>query len=135
MIATMAVIFYFSNQTGEVSKEVGSSVAETMNIVKTNDKSDASQTLLLFGLNLRKWAHVWLYGILGLTVYEWMLSTPKAIVLCFGYSIFDELHQHLVPGREAKLMDVLIDVVGFGMVILLADICRRIHKRMTRNGV
>lgn len=119
MIFTMAVIFYFSNQPGERSIAVGNTVAQTMNITPANEWVDESHTKLLLGLNLRKWAHIGLYSLLGLCAAEWALSIPKAVLICLGYAVLDEVHQYFVPGREAKLSDVLIDFIGFIIAILI----------------
>lgn len=37
---------------------------------------------------------------------------PLAFVIALLYAIFDEWHQSLVPNREARLLDVGIDMVG-----------------------
>lgn len=118
MIFTMAVIFYFSGQSGDKSNAIGNTVAQTMKIPATNEVIDESHTKLLFGLNLRKWAHVGLFGLLGLATYEWLLSLPGVLIIGFAYSALDEFHQYFVPGREAKTVDVLIDVVSFLLVVL-----------------
>lgn len=125
MIVTMAVIFYFSGQPGEKSNAVGNVVAQTMNITPAGEWVDESHTELLLGLNLRKLAHIGLYGLLGLCVYGWVSSVPKAVLICLGYSVLDELHQIFVPGREAKGMDILIDAAGFVAVIFVFAIVRK----------
>lgn len=135
MIITMAVIFYFSGQTGEKSTAVGNTVAQTMNIPKTNSWIDESHTKLLFGLNLRKWAHVGLFGLLGLTASSWILSFPKAFLICLIYSVLDEVHQYFVPGREAKGMDVVIDVIGFTIVIGVLVAARTLQKKVAGNRI
>ncbi len=64
-----------------------------------------------------KTLHVLEYGILFLL---WCLalgdnksySTKLAAALTIFYGITDELHQTLVPTREGRLRDVLIDALG-----------------------
>lgn len=133
MIVTMAVIFYFSGQPGEKSNAVGNAVAQTMNITPANEWVDESHTELLLGLNLRKLAHIALFGVLGLCAYGWVLSVPKAVLICLGYSVFDELHQIFVPGREAKTMDVVIDAIGFVIVIGVLGVARTLQKKVVGN--
>lgn len=133
MIATMDVIFYFSGQNGEKSNEVGNAVAQTMNITPSVAWIDESHTKLLFGLTLRKWAHVGLFGLLGLTASGWILSLPKAMLICLAYSILDEIHQYFVPGREAKAMDIVIDAIGFVAVIVLIGVVRTVRKKVAGN--
>ena len=42
------------------------------------------------------------------------LSRPSvwAWALCLAYACFDEWHQSLVPGRQASLLDILLDAAG-----------------------
>ena len=37
------------------------------------------------------------------------------ILLCLIYAIFDEIHQHFVPGRSSSIVDLLVD--SFGIVL------------------
>ena len=37
------------------------------------------------------------------------------------YAISDEIHQYFVPGRSAEIRDVLIDVLGANIGILLIN--------------
>lgn len=46
------------------------------------------------------------------TLWSRRWSFPLAFVIALLYAIFDEWHQSLVPGREARLLDVGIDMVG-----------------------
>ena len=69
---------------------------------------------------VRKLAHVTEYFMLGVLLagtwnlyrsragYGWMLPWIIGTV----FAAFDEIHQWYVPGREAKITDVLIDSVG-----------------------
>lgn len=132
MIFTMAVIFYFSGQTGDKSNAIGNTVAQTMNIPATNEVIDESHTKLLFGLNLRKWAHVGLFGLLGITVVEWTESSFKTIIICFLYAISDEVHQLFISGREARAVDILIDAVGFVAVVLILEVVKTVRNKMVR---
>lgn len=133
MIVTMSVIFYFSGQNGEKTNEVGNAVAQTMNITPANEWVDGSHTELLLGLNLRKWAHIALFGALGLCTYGWIMSVPKAVLICLVYSVLDEVHQYFVPGREAKAMDVVIDAIGFVIVIGMLGVARTLQKKVVGN--
>ncbi len=80
-------------------------------------------------LIIRKFAHSFEYFILTI-LYLFALknslkiSQKKAIlvsiVLAILYAISDETHQLLVPGREGKIQDVLIDSIGVGLGGLLS---------------
>jgi len=69
---------------------------------------------------LRKAAHLAEYGILAILWLRALtaggLSRRRAflfsILFCAAFAISDEIHQLYVPGREGRISDVLIDVVG-----------------------
>lgn len=108
-------------------------MTEIMNIIQINDKVDVSLTKLLFGLKLRKWVHIRLFGVLGITVFGWSLSFSKANIICLVYVILDELHQFFVPERNAKVTDILIDTAVFLLEIVLFSTFRRMQKVFEKN--
>lgn len=118
MIAVMVVIFIFSNQSGEKSHAISNAVAEKVNIETQYDWQEASTIPLFWGLGLRKWAHIGLYAVLGLTAIKWTCLWWKAGLICYGYACLDELHQLLVGSRGASITDTFLDAIGFGIVIL-----------------
>jgi VanZ family protein len=118
MIVVKIVIFVFSNQNGKKSHSISNAVAETVK-VEGNQWQEASTMPLLFGFNLRKWAHLIMFGILGLTAWGWLVSLWKAIGVCYLYTCFDEIHQLFISGRRASIVDTFIDAIGFGIVIVL----------------
>ena len=87
---------------------------------------------------IRKIGHMAVFGILAWLVYmalpgEWgcrrraWLAGPLAIV----YAVTDELHQALVPGRYATLMDVLIDTAGIVVALVaMAWWVRRCERKL-----
>jgi VanZ family protein len=75
---------------------------------------------------VRKSAHFIEYMILGILFFNSFFDGIKMKTVTFtaflcglGYSITDELHQIFVPGRTAKIMDVLIDSTGVASGLLL----------------
>ncbi len=65
--------------------------------------------------------HLTGYGLLGLFLYRafnrgfypWQVRNAlKSTLFGLLYAISDEIHQLFVPGREASLTDVLIDLAG-----------------------
>jgi VanZ family protein len=61
--------------------------------------------------------HMLGYGLLALSLSyaagnHHIKSLGVAGVLAFLYSISDEMHQSFVPGRDASLFDVGIDLIG-----------------------
>jgi len=78
--------------------------------------------------SLQNAAHVPAYAWLAWT-WRWALcawlTVPNARVLAAfaitaGYGVLDELHQSFVPGRYASVADVLLDLAGAMLGLLLA---------------
>ncbi len=78
---------------------------------------------------IRKLAHLTEYAVLGIFLYHameagrprgWQWRTALAAILIAGlYSLTDEFHQTLVPGRGPALHDCAIDTVGATMGTLI----------------
>lgn len=122
----MLIIFFFSHQPGEVSTKVSNAVANTLQIEQQSEHVSVSTQPLFAGLNIRKYAHIILYFLLGvfavLSVKEnqqkWYVKLFTAFIICFLYSCSDELHQMFVPGREASIRDLCVDSIGYGIAIV-----------------
>lgn len=132
MISTMAVIFYFSAQTGETSKAVGNVVAQTMNIKPDVRWRTPANTPLLFGLGLRKWAHVFLYTCLGITALGYFRRIVPAGTLCYIYAVLDEIHQLFLEGRTATFKDTLLDECGFFLALVIWGVLIFAFKRVKK---
>lgn len=82
-----------------------------------------------------KLAHVVVYAILGMLCLRAMRRTTDmgtwktgalSVLIVLGYGVSDEIHQMFVPKRSSDVLDVLADVVGGTLgVILLSRIRRR----------
>ena len=68
---------------------------------------------------LRKLAHATEYAILAALLLRAMRELP-AWALAVVYAVSDELHQHFVPGRAGRPLDVAIDATGALVGVLLA---------------
>ena len=123
LIGWMLLIFLFSNDTGEVStKKSDGLIIGTIEFLLERDLTDAEKIKYVdwFVTPVRKGAHLLIYFVLGYlmisTLKEFRLVDKRtyifAVILCVLYSISDEVHQYLVPGRSAGVIDVLIDTVG-----------------------
>ena len=111
LISWMAIIFLFSNQSGEISEGVSNGVLSIFS------------NLIPFELGpyfIRKVAHFLEFMILGI-LFVLLFKEYKAldkkqilycILLCILYACSDELHQMFVAGRSPKVFDVLIDTFG-----------------------
>lgn len=127
-ILWMAVIFYFSHQPADISKEESGKVLVMMNLM-TEDDMDAeenSRTSLLQRF-IRKTAHVTVFFILGIlitisirnTVFSELGTYIAAYIAGTLYGISDEVHQMFIPGRGPQLRDVFLDSVGVLIGVLI----------------
>ncbi len=86
-------------------------------------------TVLRVEFFLRKAAHVSEYAVLAVLLYRAFvhtvfqsrraLSAGLVLLSCAAYAASDELHQSFVPSRTASLRDVMIDVCGATLAVLL----------------
>lgn len=136
-VIIMAVIFFFSSQTGDESAAVSDGV------ISAAAGSEMVGTGLITVI-VRKSAHFLEYAALGAMVYFGLRGfgddkkQGRRIVFSglFGglYAATDELHQYFVPGRACMAADVLIDMCGafFGAVVMLL-LCRLIGRLVKNN--
>jgi len=76
---------------------------------------------------IKKSAHLIEYGILAILLYRALLNydvnTNKALffaILIAGlYGVSDEFHQSFTPGREPAVRDVIIDMVGATIGVII----------------
>ncbi|MCI8639488.1 MAG: VanZ family protein [Coprococcus sp.] len=122
LILVLIIIFIFSNQAGDQSAQISDSLAETIHVEPDNSGLGPGGRPILFGLSIRKYAHIFLYIVMGIFVF---LSLKKstlrpviAVGICYSFAALDELHQYFVPGRTALFSDTLIDALGFMPAIL-----------------
>lgn len=134
----MVVIFLFSNQDSTISKRQSGTVVDFIESLG----SSLGEDLLTF--LTRKAAHIFVYFVLGLLVYNLLrtygMSAKKTIVfsilIVLSYASFDEIHQLFIPGRSGELRDVLIDTMAASVgVVLYALIDRARHSKKTENNV
>ena len=108
----MLIIFFFSNQSGDVSVMVSNGMKDILT------KNEFLNKLFLF-FPIRKCAHIFLYFMLSFLIYK--VGKDKIplkylyflnVFICFTYAIIDELHQLFVFDRGASVKDVLIDTTS-----------------------
>lgn len=76
---------------------------------------------------IKKGAHVLIYGVLALLLLRALVGSghdPRtasylAILLSLCYALTDELHQSMVPGRQASIFDLGLDYIGATTASLL----------------
>ncbi len=136
MLAVMIVIFIFSGQQGAASAGASNGVGEWLLGllgIEIPPGMSASRVPIIFGLNIRKLAHIFLYFLLGGTSFLFAATLPVktvakvrpavsggiALVISLLYACLDEVHQSFVPGRAAQIQDVGVDAIGFVLAIVL----------------
>lgn len=124
LIFWMGLIFYMSNQPGEISSKQSGIVIKMLEIMGISLKSSIADTATFI---VRKTAHFTEYFILYmliLNVLKYYMKIKKAIifsfVLTFSYACTDEIHQYFIPGRAMAFKDVLIDSSGALLAMLIS---------------
>lgn len=149
IIICMSVIFLFSHQPADDSRETSSKVViKIVEIFDIKDSLDKAQTLSLadrLHRTARKVAHFTIYAVLSFLFallfkeYNYKLKHifNRAVVFSFLYACTDEFHQLFVSGRSCELRDVCIDSLGaaFGASIALALIILIAKKGQGKNGI
>ena len=92
--------------------------------------SDLGTGLGGWDLALRKAAHLAEFAILGALLARALLGTTRwwswpAWLAGTAYAVTDELHQHFVPGRQASVLDIVIDTVGVAVGVLAVKAASR----------
>src|ERR1051326_3496430 len=86
-------------------------------------------TLVRLEFFIRKAGHVSEYAVLAVLLYRAFvhtvfqsrraLSAGLVLSLCAAYAASDEFHQSFVPSRTTSLRDVMIDICGAPLAVLL----------------
>jgi VanZ family protein len=129
----MAVIFMLSNEVASVSSARS---AVIVNDIVNNLHVSLPESILMF--LTRKAAHIFMYFVLGILIYnvvkEYGFSTKKAMLLsilfAISYASFDEIHQLFVQGRSSEVRDVMIDSTASTVGVCLHYYFDQIRKRI-----
>lgn len=130
VVAWIIVIFVFSSQPGDISNGNNRFVINIFKICGFNLDSILGN---MANFLVRKAGHFTEYFILYILLvnalkesFGYKKAAFMAISLVFLYACSDEVHQIFVPGREARIRDVLIDTSGgaaaFGLLKILKKI-------------
>ena len=126
LISWMVLIFNLSAENADTSSKTSGRIVDKvihLLIPDYENLSDNEQREIKdnFQFVIRKTAHFTIYGILGVFAFLSMATYKNIPIIfrlispafvCLIYSVSDELHQRLVPGRSGELRDVLIDFCG-----------------------
>lgn len=133
LVGLMCVIFTLSHQPASESSQTSSSVIRFLAEIFIKDFENLStneQLEIISSLQfiVRKGAHFSAYFVLGVFSFFTFLTynTPAfiwrsliSLSVCFAFSVSDEIHQLLIPGRSGEIRDVLIDTCGSMLSILI----------------
>ena len=128
LILWMLFIFIMSSFNGVMSGNQSESIAVL--IYNLFDISDTEKVSLI----VRKCAHVSEFFILGILVVNLVSKYNVkhiyfiSFIICVLYSSSDEFHQLFVPGRSGQVTDVLIDLIGVVLGLLLVFLIRCFRK-------
>lgn len=124
----MVVIFQFSDKPAQRSDTQSLFIIKQINIIANNLGFKGELLNNDWNYFVRKAAHTCEYAMLGILLFLAFSSTGivnkkllvYTILICVIYAVTDEIHQAFVPGRAAKVTDVLIDtfgsLIGIGLI-------------------
>lgn len=123
LILWMILIFWFSNQSGNVSGKMSDGIIfEVIRFIESLFRISLGNEkfIVTFAFVIRKVAHFSLYFVLGILwmilLKEYRVSLGKqviyALLFCIIYACSDEIHQLFIPGRSGNLIDTMIDTTG-----------------------
>lgn len=122
----LLMIFGFSQQDGNASGSLSLKVAQFF------FKNEEVATSMVGPI--RKMAHVLEYSVGGFLTSIFVLTYPvdywKRFFYVSGFiaivAILDEVHQHFIPGRNGVWYDVLIDIGGCILGVVITNIIIRL---------
>lgn len=143
----LVLIFAFSAQNEDGSNSASYGLSDiVVQIIHPDYETlvEGEQAYRLWQVNvvLRKFAHFFLYAILGMLLHfaasfiKWKPSRQLCAALLLGLLLsgLDEFHQYFVPGRTARLLDVGIDFLGILLGCLLFWLLKQLKHLLSRKS-
>ena len=118
-ISSIAVMFYFSSRNADISSRQSKMVLDF---------------ILNFGFEtnsyfIRKFAHFIIFALIGFCVSMFIGSCIEtnlitliiSFIISSGYACIDDYIQTFIPGRSGNICDVMIDICGVivGLILYL----------------
>ena len=119
----MGIIFLFSSCNANISSMQSDMIVKLINNV-----------IPINSFFIRNLAHFSLFFILELILFLTVKNIYLSFFISSGYALLDEFHQYFVPGRSCELRDVLIDISGCILAILIIKLWRYYHAKRTTNN-
>lgn len=133
----MIIIFLMSSQPAHDSTETSLAVGHavcTLFVPGYSKMSTDDQLQLAKKIDhpVRKTAHATEYAILAMLIFaaiSGMYDNIKHNLISLGfttaYAVSDEIHQYFVPGRACMLTDVMIDLSGALVGLILVSLVKK----------
>lgn len=119
----MGIIFFMSHQTGDVSSNQSDLVIKIFEFLGIRLDSYFGELATFI---IRKASHFTEYLILFLLLYRvnclYMGKRNAKLYTLLGVLLYagsDEIHQYFIPGRAMAFKDVIIDISGGGIAMIL----------------
>ena len=133
LIAVMVTLFVLSHQDGTESTETSGFVTKLLSLIFSNNIPEAI---------VRTFGHFSEFCALGFLMMNCFFALKErlqpihSILLSWGYSWTDEIHQIFVDGRAFQISDLLVDLAGIltGSVIIATIILIYMRITDTKNG-
>lgn len=130
LVSWMIFIFFMSNTVGNESSNQSELVVKLLSYLGIDLTSTFGELATLI---VRKGAHFAEYFILFLFLNSLNkqyndkgYSKITLIFIVFLYALSDEVHQYFVPGRAARLTDVMIDTFGGLFACIFTELLSKI---------
>lgn len=123
LITWLFLIFYLSNQPGDISGGESSSIIyhffEVIYNIFHISKDNINSVVELLHNPIRELMHFLEYLVLSFLVMNVLKQNNikeniilVSIIFSFIYAVTDEIHQVFIPGRTFEYLDILLDTLG-----------------------
>lgn len=136
ILGWLCIIFGFSSQSGEKSSSISKGITKKIVVLVEGENFQNKVDVYKFNKKLRKVAHFLNYLTFSTILYYVFRKrgNKKAILLslliCGIIASTDEFYQSFIPGREARVTDIIIDMSGAMSAILIIVMKEFIGKRV-----
>jgi VanZ family protein len=151
VIIWAGIIFYSSSFGNPFTSPVASAVQTDVNSVDIPEVSIRPvlpnhgylniTSIIVSNELFRRGLHIAIYLILGFFVYRAFSLQPvrlifaSTIITSMTFALSDEIHQIFVPGRSFQLLDLVADLVGVLIGVVLFKFGNHIYYKYQENFV
>ena len=138
----MITIFSFSNKNSTTSNNTSKKlIYNVVSLYENFSGHNINKNKVINKLNypIRKLAHVSIYCLLGLSIYQLVNCFNVkhkfliTILICFLYAAGDEVHQLFVAGRISMILDVFIDTSGSIAYLIIIQLLNKFYNSLHRS--